>query len=51
MAKGSSILACIKSTAMRKVILSLYSALARPHLEYCVQFWAPQNNRGGNLLE
>lgn len=37
------------ASRVRKLILSLYSALLRHYLEYCVQLWDPQHKENVNL--
>ncbi|GAB0206059.1 mitochondrial enolase superfamily member 1 [Grus japonensis] len=52
--KANRVLGCIKTrvtSRSREVILTLYSALVRPHLQYCVQLWGPQDRRDMELLE
>jgi len=52
--KASRILGCIKSSVAsrsREMILPLYCALVRPHLESYIQLWSPQHRKDMELLE
>ena len=46
--KGNQILWLIRRTIMYKekqLIVPLYEAIVRPHLEYCIQAWRPYRKK------
>jgi len=52
--KANYILGCNKrsvASRLREVILPLFSALVRPHLESCIKRWSPQHRKDMDLLE
>ena len=52
--KGNQVLGLIRRTIMYKekqLILFLFKAIVRPHLEYCIQAWKPYRKKDIDKLE
>ena len=52
--KGNQILGLIRRNITykgKKLIIPLYKAIVRPHLEYCIQAWRPYRNKDIDTLE
>ena len=52
--KGNQILGLIRRNITykgRKLIIPLYKAIVRPHLEYCIQAWRPYRKKDIDTLE
>ena len=52
--KGNQILGLIRRTIVYKekqLIVPLYKAIVRPHLEYCIQAWRPYRKKDIDKLE
>ena len=52
--KGNQILGLIKRNITykdKKLIILLYKAIVRPHLEYCIQAWRPYRKKDIDTLE
>ena len=52
--RANRVLGMINGTIIsrdRRILLSLYKALVRPHLEYCSPAWSPHYKKDKQLLE
>ena len=52
--KGNQVLGLIRRSITykgKKLIIPLYKAIVRPHLEYCIQTWRPYRKKDIDTLE